>query len=114
MLDGFLVAFSPLLFEYDLHRSFCVLHYGCLDFDRLWGYRRVATNGVFARTNLVDLGKSEDVAYFNVLEAGDSKEVSGCEEVFPACDRRDDVLRWLRADEGECGCGVGRRYGLGV
>lgn len=101
MRNGLLVAFSPLLLEGDLHLALGVLHDGRLDLDLFWWDRGTAAHCELARADLVNVRERQDVADLYVLEAGHCEEVAGGEQVFSAGDRGDDILRGLRADEGE-------------
>lgn len=101
VLDGFLVALSPLLLEDDLHLPLGVLHDGRLDSDLLWRDDRAATHGEFARTDFVNLRERQDVPDLYVFESRHGEEVAGCEQVSSSGNRGDDILRGLRADEGE-------------
>lgn len=113
--DGLLVTLSPLFLEDDLHLALCVFNDGRADPDFFWRNDRVAAHGVFTRADLVDLREREDIAYADVLEAGDCEEVAGRKEVLAAGDRGNDIMRGLGADERKGTRGRGRCLsGLGV
>lgn len=92
MLDGFGVALSPLLLEDELHVAFRVLYYSRLDLDSAFGDSWVAAQSVFPGAELVDFVEGENVADFDITEAGYGERVAWGEDVFPARERGDDVL----------------------
>ena len=103
MLNCLSVTLSPLLFEDEFHFPFCVLYHRGLHLDFICWYDRVSTDDVFTGPNFVNLVKGEYVSDFDVAQVRDRKQVSWCQNIFCACKRGDDVLRWLRANELESG-----------
>lgn len=56
----------------------------------------------------------QNVTNFDVTNARNGKEVAWCKDVFSAEKRRDNVLRWLGANELEGRDGRFRRDDLGM
>lgn len=98
MPDRPLVTLSPFLFEDDLHFALGVLHHRRLDANLLRGDDGVATDSEFAGADLVNVGELEDVTDLDVVETWHGEEVARREEVFPAGEACNDVLRRLRAN----------------
>ena len=82
VLDRFLVALSPLLLKYDLHRPLRMLHHGRFDLDFFCRDDGITAHGEFARAYFVDLGQREDVADTYILETRDGEKIARCKQVF--------------------------------
>ena len=92
MVDGALIALSPLLFEDGLHLALGVLDNGSLDAHLVRGEYGVSAHGVLTRANLVDVGQLQHVADFYVVKTRYGEEVARREEVFSAGQAGNHVL----------------------
>jgi len=107
MRDRLFVPFPLLKLDDALHTALGMLDDGCLDFDKACWENGVSADCVVARAELVDLGECKAITNVYVVETGDGEEVARGEEMAVADDGGNDVVRGLRADEGERGCGRG-------
>jgi hypothetical protein len=76
VLNRLLITLPSLLLENDLHFAFGVLQNRCLHPNSVSGNSSIASEGVLAGANFVDLVQGDDVTHTHVFETRDCQHVA--------------------------------------
>jgi hypothetical protein len=97
VFDRLFVPLSPFLLKDLEHGSLGMLEHG-----RSYANRQIASDGIIARAELVHGVEVESVAWTDIAEARNGKDVARGEKVFATGDCSYSVVGGLGLDEAEC------------